>query len=69
MGLYLIGIDCDNAKVIEEICSRDNKSVPLSQLAQWTLVEQHTDDWTKAHVLLYSHRPFPKKEAAIAMVT
>ena len=48
-GLNLIGIDCDNAKAIEEICSQDNKSVPLSQLAQWTLVEQHTDDPTKAH--------------------
>jgi hypothetical protein len=53
-GLYLVGIDCDNAKAIEEICSRDSKSIPLSQLAQWTLVEQHTDDPTKAHILLYS---------------
>jgi hypothetical protein len=62
-GLYLVGIDCDNAKAIEEICSRDNKSVTLSQLAQWTLIEQHADDPTKAHILLYSHNPFPKKSS------
>ena len=64
-GLFLVGIDCDNEKAIEEICSRDNKNVPLSQLAQWTLVEQHIDDPTKAHVLLYSHSPFPKKSSDI----
>jgi hypothetical protein len=62
-GLYLIGIDCDNAKAIEEICSRDDNTISLSQLAQWTLVEQHSDDLTKAHVLLYSHKPFPKKSS------
>lgn len=62
-GLYLIGIDCDNAKAIEEICLQDDKSISLSQLAQWTLVEQHEDDPTKAHVILYSHKPFPKKSS------
>lgn len=35
-GLFLIGIDCDNAKAIEEICLRDDKTISLSQLAQWT---------------------------------
>ena len=62
-GLYLIGIDCDNRKAIEEICSRNDQTISLSQLAQWTLVEQHEDDPTKAHVLLYSHKPFPKKSS------
>jgi hypothetical protein len=61
--LYLIGIDCDNAKAIEEICSRNGQNIPISQLAQWTLVEQHLDDPTKAHILLYSHYPFPKKSS------
>lgn len=62
-GLYLIGIDCDNAKAIEEICSRNEQIISLSQLAQWTLVEQHSDNLSKAHVLLYSHKPFPKKSS------
>ena len=62
-GLYLIGIDCDNAKAIEEICSRNEQKISLSQLGQWTMVEQHEDDPTKAHVLLYSHKPFPKKSS------
>ena len=38
-------------------------NISLSQLAQWTLVEEHNDDLTKAHVLLYSHKPFPKKSS------
>jgi hypothetical protein len=62
-GLYLIGIDCDNAKAMDELCTRDDKTISLSQLAQWTLVEQHEDDRTKAHILLYSHKPFPKKSS------
>ena len=62
-GLYLVGIDCDNTKAIEETCSLNEQSIPLSQLAQWTLVEQHMDDSSKAHVLLYSHKPFPKKSS------
>jgi hypothetical protein len=62
-GLYLVGIDCDNAKAIDELCTQDDKTISLSQLAQWTLVEQHEDDRTKAHVLLYSHKPFPKKSS------
>jgi hypothetical protein len=61
--LYLIGIDLDNQKAIEELCTREGKTISLSQLAQWTLVEQHLDDHTKAHVLLYSHKPFPKKSS------
>jgi hypothetical protein len=60
-GLYLNGIDCDNLKAIEEICSRNGKTVTLAKLAQWTLVEQHLDDVNKAHI--YSHRPWPKKSS------
>ena len=33
-GLYLIGIDCDNRKAIEEICSRNDQTISLSQLSQ-----------------------------------
>jgi hypothetical protein len=57
-GLYLIGIDLDNRKAIEEVT---NKS--LEKLAKDVIVEQHNDDLTKAHILLYSHKPFPKKSS------
>jgi hypothetical protein len=62
-GLYLVGIDCDNSKAIEEICCRNGKTISLSELAQWTVVEQHLDDVTKAHILVYSHKPYPKKSS------
>jgi hypothetical protein len=63
--LYLIGIDLDNQKAIEEVCNRNDRTITLSQLSQWTLVEQHQDDPTKAHVLLYARRPFLKKAVTI----
>jgi P4 family phage/plasmid primase-like protien len=62
-GLYLNAIDCDNAKAIEEICTRDEKRISVEHLANWTLVEQHLDDSTKMHVLIYSHKPFMKKSS------
>jgi hypothetical protein len=63
-GLYLIGIDCDNAKAIEELCTNgDGKIIPLAKLAETVIVEQHLDDITRAHVLLYSHNPFHKKSS------
>jgi hypothetical protein len=56
--LYLIGIDLDNQKAIEEVSIKG-----LEDLATHVIVEQHKDDTTKAHVLLYSHKPFPKKSS------
>jgi hypothetical protein len=64
LGLYLNGIDADNLKAIEEICTSDGKEIiSLKQLADWTLVEQHGDDTNKAHIYIYSHRPFAKKSS------
>lgn len=57
-GLYLIGIDLDNQKAIEEVAIKG-----LEDLARHVIVEQHKDDPTKAHVLLYSYKPFPKKSS------
>jgi hypothetical protein len=57
-GLYLIGIDLDNRKAIEEVAYKG-----LTELAKDVIVEQHNDDLTKAHILLYSHKPFPKKSS------
>ncbi|HEU4822480.1 MAG TPA: hypothetical protein VFS97_03565, partial [Nitrososphaeraceae archaeon] len=57
-GLYLTGIDLDNQKAIEEVAVNG-----LEELAKKVIVEQHKDDKTKAHVLLSSHKPFPKKSS------
>jgi Bifunctional DNA primase/polymerase, N-terminal len=62
-GLYLNGIDADNLKAIEEICTRNGVCISLNKLAQWTLVEQHPDDTNKAHFYVYSHNPFAKKNS------
>jgi Bifunctional DNA primase/polymerase, N-terminal len=56
--LYLIGIDLDNRKAIEEVAVKG-----LEDLAKNVIVEQHVDDPSKAHILLYSHKPFPKKSS------
>src|SRR5215213_9386430 len=61
--LYLNGIDADNLKAIEEICTRNERSISLNELAQWTLVEQHLDDTNRAHVYVYSHKPFTKRNS------
>ena len=60
-GLYLNGIDADNSNAIEEICTYKGKTFSIEELAKWTLVEQHLDDSTKAHIYVYSNRPFAKK--------
>jgi hypothetical protein len=63
-GLYLNGIDADNLKAVQEICSRNGKTITLQELAQWTLVEPHPDDTNRAHVYIYSQRkPFAKKSS------
>jgi hypothetical protein len=63
LGLYLNGIDLDNRKAIEEVCKWNGKTISISNLAQWTLVEQHLDDPTKLHIYIYSHKPFAKKSS------
>jgi P4 family phage/plasmid primase-like protien len=62
--LYLNGIDADNAKAIQEICTRNDKTISIQQLAQWTYVEQHEDRPDRMHLLVYSEgRPFVKKSS------
>src|SRR5215212_285555 len=63
LGLYLNGIDVDNLKAIEEICTYSCKSISIEELAKWTLVEQHLDNPNRAHIYVYSHRPFVKKSS------
>lgn len=58
---YLIGIDCDNKKALDEILTRDGKPITLHDLANWTRVEQHKDDLNKAHIYIRSTKPFKNK--------
>ena len=62
-GKYLIGIDCDNKKAIEEICTKDDNTISLQELAKWTIVEQHKDNPDKAHIYIMSTRPFKNKSS------
>ncbi len=41
-GLYLIFIDLDNEKAIEEFCTRNGTKVPLQDLANYMIIEQHS---------------------------
>jgi hypothetical protein len=68
-GLYLNGIDADNLKAIEEICTYNGKAFSIKDLAKWTLVEQHPDDTSRAHIYIYSkHKPFAKKSSDKASI-
>lgn len=36
INLYLVGLDADNKKAIEEICTYEGRKTSLEQLAKWT---------------------------------
>jgi hypothetical protein len=59
--LYLILIDLDNKKAIEEFCTRNGVMTCLAELAKTMIVEQHDDELDKAHVIFYASHPFKKK--------
>ena len=63
LGQYLICLDADKREAIDEICTRNGKTVSLQELAQKFLVDQHKDNPDKAHIYFYSPIPFPKKSA------
>jgi hypothetical protein len=62
-GLYLIFVDLDNQKAIDEFCTRNGKRVTLEEMSQHMLIEQHKDDLNRAHVYFYSKHPFLKKSS------
>jgi len=62
-GLYLILLDLDNEKAIDEVCTTNGILVPLSELAKKLIVEQHDDAPDKAHILFYASHAFPKKSS------
>lgn len=60
-GKFLNLIDADNRLALQEIFSRDGKTISLEQLAKWTLVEQHKDNINRGHIYIISTKPFPIK--------
>jgi hypothetical protein len=63
IGEYLIFIDLDNLKAIEEFCSKNGQTYSLKQIAENYIVEQHPDNTNKAHIFFYSEIHFPKKSS------
>jgi DNA replicative helicase MCM subunit Mcm2 (Cdc46/Mcm family) len=63
VGYYLNGIDLDNQKALDEICYSFKDGTPITpdQLAEQTLVEQHSNDPAKLHLYVYSKHPFKNK--------
>lgn len=57
-GYYLGAIDCDNQLGIGIICKQDVKTSSMK-----TLIEQHLDEPSKAHVYFYTTKPIPKKSS------
>ena len=62
-GLYLIFVDLDNLKAIDEFCTLNGKNISLKQVAEKYIVEQHKDNNSKAHILFYSEISFIKKSS------
>ena len=62
-NLYLILVDLDNQKAIDEFCTRNGVTTPLSEMAKTLIVEQHDDMPYKAHVMFYASYPFKKKSS------
>lgn len=59
-GKYLIGIDCDNKKAIDEICN-SLRFKDINELSNWTWVEQHKDNINKAHIYILSSKSLKNK--------
>ena len=63
IGQFLVIIDADTKKAIEELCTRNEKTTSLENLGSKFLIEQHKDDLDKAHICFYSEIPFVKKSS------
>jgi len=68
-NLYLILVDLDNQKAIDEFCTRNGVMTPLSELAKSLIVEQHKDQPDKAHIIFYATHQFPKKSSDVGIAT
>ena len=61
IGQFFVIIDADTKKAIEALCTKNDKTISLENIASKFLVEQHKDDLDKAHICFYSPIPFVKK--------
>jgi Bifunctional DNA primase/polymerase, N-terminal len=61
--LYFIFVDVDKNEGIEEICTRNGRTISLEKMSEKFLVEQHKDNPDKAHIYFYSPIPFVQKAA------
>ncbi|MEJ7642661.1 MAG: hypothetical protein WKF36_10805 [Candidatus Nitrosocosmicus sp.] len=61
---YLVFIDLDNQKAIDEVCSCFGAK-DVEKLSQYIIVEQHRDNLSKAHLYFYSNHQFSKKSTDI----
>jgi len=57
---YYTAIDLDNELAIKEFCALFGVDVTLQKLAKYLLIEQRPDDPRRAHVYLFSKKPFKK---------
>jgi hypothetical protein len=62
--LYLVFIDLDNQRAIDEFCSICGV-VNLQELSKVVMVEQHKDDPKRAHIYFYSTHVFKKKSSDV----
>jgi hypothetical protein len=54
-GKYLNQIDADNRLALQEICSRDGKTISPEEPAGRILVEQRKDNPNRSHICILSH--------------
>lgn len=64
-GDYIGGIDTDNAKAIQEVCTFKDQYRPLSEWANDVIIEQHADNPKKAHWIFYLDRLFANKSSDV----
>ena len=60
-NLYIILVDFDNTKAIEEFCTRDGIVTPLNEVAKKMRIEQYDYQPNKCHLIFYATYPFRKK--------
>ena len=64
-GDYIGGVDTDNAKALQEVCTFKDRYRPLSEWANDVIIEQHADNPKKAHWIFYLDRPFVNKSSDV----
>lgn len=65
---YLIFLDLDNQKAIEQFCNWKGTTISLQQIAERYIVEQHKDDTSKCHIYFYSDISYVKKSSDVVVV-